>query len=177
MTQKSITQAMTLMGTFNQSGNISNDEGAKIAEIDYAQMRLESRKRIIRNLRLGRRYRGNESGLARVREANQSGVGQELQLELQLPFFAVASFLVIARSTIRRSSKVRVAKSSATSPRRQPALSIFGKVKEQFVRDCVENLRADWDADDYVFAFLSRSIATLTVHAATRHVQRVVAQV
>src|SRR5881394_359310 len=168
---------MTFMRAFNQSGNVRDHERVEITEIDHAQMRFKRRERIISDLRLRRRHRGNERRLAGVRETNQPHVRQQLQFQLQLTFFTVAAFLVITRRAICRSRKVRIAKSAAATLRRLPALTVFGKVKQQFARYRIENLSSNRHADNDIIAFFSRSVAAFTVHAASSDVQRVVAQV
>src|SRR6185369_8376940 len=77
---------------------------------------------------------------------------------------------------ISRSRKVRVAKSAAATLGRLPALTGFSKVKQQLARYRIEDLSSDWHTHNDVIAFFSRSVAALTVHAASGDVQRVVAQ-
>ena len=54
---------------------------------DYAQVRLERRERIVRDLRPRRRDPRNQCGFAGVREAHQTDVRQKLQFQPQIALF------------------------------------------------------------------------------------------
>ena len=55
MPEKSVAQARSLRGSFDQSRNIRDDECIEIAHVDDAEIRFERCERIIGDLRLGRR--------------------------------------------------------------------------------------------------------------------------
>src|SRR5437588_13121394 len=115
MPQKPITESVSLMCAFNQSGNVSNHKRPKVTEIDDTQVWFERSKRIIGNLRFRRRHCGDERGFACVWKSHQSDVGQKFQFELQLKLFTRTSFLMITRRAIRRGRKMRVAKPAAST--------------------------------------------------------------
>src|ERR1041384_2801633 len=112
------------MSAFDQSRYVGDDEGTKVAEINHTQMRLQSRERIIRDLRARCRHGRNERRLARVRKTHQTNISEQLQLELQVQLLSLASGLAIARSTVGRGREVRVSKSAPPAARSQPAVAI-----------------------------------------------------
>jgi hypothetical protein len=66
---------------------------------------------------------------------------------------------------------------AAASVRRQPALSVCFKVKQQLTGLWIKHLRSDRYSHNHIVAFFSGAIATLAVQSATRNVQGVVTQV
>src|SRR6185295_4119801 len=115
MSQKSIAQTRAGVRTFDQSRYVGDHESFEVTEIDYLKVRLKGRERIVRNLRTRRRHRRDKRRLARIRETNETNICEQLQLELKIQFFALASVLMIARSAIRRSREVGVAKTAAAT--------------------------------------------------------------
>jgi len=58
---------------------------------------------------------------------------EQFQFELEFKLFARIPFLVIAGRAIGRGGKVRVAKSSAATARREPARAVLIQVKQQII--------------------------------------------
>src|SRR5260370_17129700 len=83
---------------------------------------------------------------------------------------------MVTRCAICRTGKVRVAETSATAMRTQPALSVGLTVKQGFIRLRIKHLGPHRHADNYVCAFFARTIAALAMQTATGDVQRVVTQ-
>src|SRR5829696_1044579 len=100
VSQKTIAQTRACMSSFDQSRYVGNDEGTKVTEIHYTQMRFQSGERIIRNLWTRRRHRRNKRRLARVWKTHQTNISEQLQLELQVQLLSLASGLMVARSAI-----------------------------------------------------------------------------
>src|SRR5258708_7240506 len=84
---------------------------------------------------------------------------------------------MVARRAVRRAGKVRVAKTSASTVRGQPALSVRVTIKQQFIRLWIKHLRADGHANNHIRALFARTIAALSVQTAAGDVQRVVTKV
>jgi hypothetical protein len=99
--QESIAETVSFMRAFDQTRNVGDDERAKVAQIDNAEMRLQRRKWIVRNLRVRSGDGRDESGFSGIRKTNQTDISKQLQLKLKLKFLAGASFLVITRRAIR----------------------------------------------------------------------------
>src|SRR5262249_1542148 len=86
------------------------------------------------------------------------------------------SFLMVTRRAIRRSRKVRVAKTSTTAACCQPAPAVFVKIEQQLVGMRIQDLSADRDAHDDIRSLFARAIATLTMQSAPGDVNRLIAK-
>src|ERR1041385_6865865 len=177
VSQKSIAQARAGVRTFDQSGYVGDHESTKATEIDNTEMRLQRRERVISDLRPRRGNSRDKSRLPRIRKPNQPNVREQLQLELQVQLFALASGLMVARRAIRRSREVRVAKTAAATARRQPAIAVVAQVVQQITCRSLKDLCSNWNANNQIFALMSRAIRSLTMQTTLRDMARVVAQV
>src|ERR1041384_7371668 len=141
------------MSAFDQSRYVGDDEGTKVAEINHTQMRLQSRERIIRDLRARCRHGRNERRFPRVWKTHQTNISEQLQLELQVQLLSLASGLMVARSTIGRGREVRVPKSATPTTRGQPAITIVIEIVKQLACISVKDLRADRHAHNQIITF------------------------
>ena len=73
-------------------------------EAHDTEVRLERRERVVGDLRLRRAHRRDQRRLPRVREADERGVGEQLQLELQPALLAVLALFGEARRRGARST-------------------------------------------------------------------------
>ena len=146
---------MTFVRAFDQPGNIRDDKRAKITEINHAQVRLERGERIVGNLRPRRRDLRDEGRFPGIGKTDQPHISEQLELELKLELFARTSFLMVARCSVCRSRKARIAKSATSTARRQPALSRVAQINQQVVCARIKNLRAQRNAHDLVAPFAS----------------------
>ena len=78
-----------IRGTFDQAGNIGNDETLVGLDADHAKMGLQRGERIIGHFRRCRRDGADEGGLAGVGKAEHADIGQHLELQAQLALLAV----------------------------------------------------------------------------------------
>ena len=110
-------QAVAGMRALDQSRNIGDDERPVIAVVggDDAQVRLERGEGVIGDLGPRGRDARNQRGLAGVRETDQSDIGQQLQLEAELVFFAGTAVLVLGGRLMRRRGEARVALAAAAA--------------------------------------------------------------
>ena len=76
-------ESVSFVRSFDQTGDIGDDEAAEVVELHHAELRFERRERIVRDLGPRRREARNERGFAGVRESDQSHIGEQLQLEPQ----------------------------------------------------------------------------------------------
>src|SRR5437867_2696540 len=86
-------QTMTEMSAFDQTRNVGDDEGFVAVDGNDAELRLERREWVVRNLRACRRDARNQSGLADVGIADQPRVRQKLQLQSKILFFTESAVL------------------------------------------------------------------------------------
>src|SRR4051794_2706546 len=176
VSQKTIAQTGARMCTFNQSRYVCDHESTKITEIDDAEMRLECRERIVSDLRSRGRNSRDKRRLSRIRKTHEPDIREQFQLELQVKLFTLAARLMVARSAIRRSRKMRVAETAAATAPREPAIAVVTKVVQQVACRCFKDLCSNRNANNQVFAVMSRAIRSLTMQTTLRNVARVITQ-
>jgi hypothetical protein len=174
--QEAIAQSRSRVRAFNQTGNVGDHERAKVAEIDDAEVRLQSRERIVSDFRTRGGNGRDESRLAGVWKTHEADVRQQFQLELKLTLFAFAAGLVISRRAIRRTGEVRVAETAAAAARCQPAGAVVTQVMQQVACVCVKDLGSYGNTNDQVFAVAARTIRAFAVQPAIGYVARVVTE-
>ena len=109
-------KAVPLVRAFDQAGNIGDDEGRVIiVRAHDAQVRLERGERIIGDLGLGGRDARDQRRFAGVRKSDQPDIGQQLQFQPQMSFFAGPAVLVLGRRLMGE-----VAKRALPRPPRPP---------------------------------------------------------
>ena len=140
-----------------------------------AEVRLERGERVVGDLGLGRAHRGDQRRLARVREADERGVGQQLQLEPQPALLAVLALLGEARRAPRVRQEARVAAPALPAARREPAVAVAHEVGEQLVVGRRHD-RALGHVDDEVVAALAVLLLARAVRARAGLAVRVVAE-
>src|SRR6185503_17688197 len=96
-------------------------------------MRLQSSKRIVRDLGTRGRDAGYQRRLAGIRKTNQSNIGDQFQLELQRSDFARLAVFVMTRRSIGRSRELRVASSTSSTARDNGALTHNRKIVKQLI--------------------------------------------
>src|SRR6185437_2099199 len=176
VSQETIAQTSASVRALNQSGNIGDHESTKVTEIDNTKMRLQSRERIISDLRSRRGDSRDKRRLSRIRKTNQTNVREQLQLELHIQLFTLAARLMVARRAIRRSRKVGVAETAAATARRQPAITVVTQVVQQVTCARVKDLCSNWNPNNQVFAVMARAIRSLAVQTTLGDVAGVVTQ-
>ena len=86
--QELVTQADAAVGAFDQAGQVGQDEDAFAAGVDDAEVGVLGRERIVGDLRLGLRQPAEQRRLAGVGQADQAGVGDDLQFQDEPAFLA-----------------------------------------------------------------------------------------
>ncbi len=87
---------MPLRGPFDEPGDVGDDDLAVVG-LDRPQVGLQRGERVVGDLRLGARQAGDERRLAGVGQADEADVGQQAQLQLDLPFLPGQPLLGQAR--------------------------------------------------------------------------------
>ena len=91
--QEPVPEPSPVAGPLDEPGEVGHDELGVVVEPHHAEVRLEGGERVVGDLRLGRRDRGDEGGLADAREPDQRHVGEQLQLEAQPALLAHLALL------------------------------------------------------------------------------------
>ncbi len=69
------------MGSFNEARDVRDDKAGMVVQGDDPQIGNDGGEGVVGNLGPGRGNAGNEARLAHVGVANQTDVGQELELQ------------------------------------------------------------------------------------------------
>ena len=85
--------------TFDDAGDVGDDELGRFIQPHDAEMRLQRGERIVGDLRLGRRDHTDERRLSGIRKSDESDVGHQLQFEFQPPFLAMLALFGEFRCT------------------------------------------------------------------------------
>src|ERR1700737_2913996 len=81
-------ESMPLVRSFDEAGDVGDDERLVFIRAHDAQVRDQRRERIVRDLRLGRADGRNQRRLAGVWPADVSAVGDQLQLDGEFALFS-----------------------------------------------------------------------------------------
>src|SRR5439155_6964334 len=95
---------------------------------DYAQVRLECRKWIIRNFGTRRRHARQQSRFAGIGESHQADVGEQLQLQPQAALLTRESVLMFLGRAMDRRSEACIASSAASATANDETLVGRGEV-------------------------------------------------
>ena len=113
--QEFVAEADALVRALDQAGNIGHGDAGEIGIFDHADHRLQRGERIGRDLRVRVGKAREQRRFARVRIADQPGVGDRFQLELELAALALLAVLVAARRLVGRRLEIHVAAPAATA--------------------------------------------------------------
>src|SRR5690348_6679513 len=172
MPQELNSESVSLMGPFNESREIRQHKRA-VTGLNNPKMRLESSKRIIRNLRPCGGEPRNQRRLSCVWKADQPHVGEQLQFQAQLQQFSRFALFLLGGSLVCRGGETRISTSAATSMRNCVALARRCEVEDLLARVCVvdNGSHRNWDFD--ALPVTSGSVATLAMPAAFGFVLRI----
>ena len=158
-----------------EPGHVGDDEAAIVAQRDDAEIGRQRRERVVGDLRTRGGDARDQGGLAGVRKADQTDVGEQLQLQAQESLFAGLARFGPPRRAVGGRHELRVAAPAASSFRDQDPLAFFGEIGEQLQagstaplsrRDLLEHQRADRHVDLEIVRALAGLVRALAVLAA-----------
>ena len=120
----------TFARSLDEPGDVGDDELEVVVDPHHAEVRLERRERVVRDLGLRRRDAADERALARVREADERDIGHQLQLEQQPALLAVLALLRERRRPPRVRQEAGVPTSSAAAGGGPPSVTVVHEVGE-----------------------------------------------
>jgi hypothetical protein len=138
-------------------------------------VRFERGERIVRDLGLRRTDRRDQCRLAGVRESDQRGVGEQLELELEPLLLAVFALLGKRRCAPRIRQEPRVAAPTLPAARREPSIAMAHQVGEQLAV-ARPNGGSFGNIDHEVGAALAVQLLALTVRSRHRLPMRMIAK-
>ena len=176
-----VPEADAFARAFDQARHVGDRELAPVGRLDRSEHGRERREGIVRDLRLRVRDAPQQRGLAGVGEADECGVGEQLQPQVELQLFSREAGLGEARSLARRRREALVAATRAAAARHDDARTGMCEIREQL--SLVEDLGADRHAQLGVVAcraVLERAApvpAAAGLHALIRPERREVTQI
>ncbi len=99
--EEAVAQSDAFMRALDQAGQIGEHELA-LVDTHHAELRMQRGEGIVGDLRLGRADRGEEGGLAGVGQADQPGVGDQLQAQADGALLAGLAGIGLARRLVGR---------------------------------------------------------------------------
>ena len=134
----------------DQARDVGDDELAAVGRLDRAEHRLERRERVVGDLRPRVRDPREQRRLAGVRQPDERGVGEQLQVQLDVALVARHSDLGEPRHLPDRADEARVAAAAAPAAREHDARLRVREIGDS--SSLVEHLRPDRHADLDVLA-------------------------
>src|SRR5712691_6105053 len=137
MAEKANTKARTQVRSFDEAWKIGDHERAAqlcavpasaTVSVNNTQIRFQRGEGVVRNFRARRGDHGNQSGLAGIGKSNQADIGQEFQLQTDMPLLAWKTIFMFARSLVPGLGKVLIAASAPASVCDQHALARGGEI-------------------------------------------------
>ena len=160
--EKAIAEADALVRALDQARYIGEHEFAAVGLGD-AELRIQRGERIVGDLRLGRTDRGKEGRFPRIRQADDAGIGDELEPQADGKLLAGLAGIGVAGRAIGRGFEVRIAEAAIAAAGEEGALAGFGQIGDQGRAIFFVDLRADRHLEHGVGA--ARAVAVLA-HAA-----------
>jgi hypothetical protein len=150
--QEAGAQARAFRSALDQAGNVGDDEALVGRQVHDAEVRGQGRERIVGDLRLGGAGGGQEGRLARVGQADQADVGDQLQPHPDPAFFAFLAGIGVFRGLVDRALEVQVAPAAVAALGQQQARARVVEVGDQGFLVLFEDLGADRDLQQHVVA-------------------------
>ena len=114
MAEEPVAKAVALVRALDQAGNVGEHEVAPV-DLDHAETGMERRERIIGDLGLGGRNRGEKGRLAGVRQPDQAGVGDQLEPEDERALDPFLAGIGAARGAVGRGGEMGVAEAAVAA--------------------------------------------------------------
>ena len=124
VTEKAVAEPVAFMGAFDQAGNVRQHEFAAI-DADDPEMRMQRREGIIGDLRLGGLTRGEESRFAGIGQADEAGIGDELQAQPDGALVTLQARIGTARRPVGRGREMGIAEAAIAALGEDEALRRF----------------------------------------------------
>ena len=115
MAQEVMSQTDALAGTLDQAGDVGADKACALRHGYNAQRGHQRGEVVVCDLRLGCADGGNEGGLTHIGEADQTHIGDQLQLQRHLNVFAGHTGLCKLGDLSGGSGKMRIAVAAAAT--------------------------------------------------------------
>jgi hypothetical protein len=133
-----------------------------------AELRVQRGERIVRHLGPRRGNRADERGLAGVRHAEESHVGEHAQLQLEHARFPGHAARELARRAVHAGLEVEVAQPAVAALGEKRALAVLREVRDRLAGPGIADHGADGEAQDDVLGAAPVAIGAAAVLAGLR---------
>src|SRR5512143_941097 len=161
-------ESATFVRSLDDAGQVGDAERAIRRELNDAKVGTERGERIVADLGLRRGDDRQQRRFSRVGLADQTDVGDELELELERASLAIFTRLKLSRRSVGRGGEVRVALSAASAPSDDNAVAVLQHFAQELGRCEISNDGADRDRQNDVGAGPSAPVAAGPVVAGRR---------
>ena len=152
MPQEFVAQTNATMGAFDQARQIGQDKSPFPADQDQTEVRMLGRKWIVADFRLGAGKTAQQRRFAGIRQADQPGVGNDLQFQDDPAFLAKRAGLEFARGTVDGSGECLVASPASAAVSDVYFLIGFRQIAEDVPAVTVDDQGAGRHGDDDIAA-------------------------
>ncbi len=121
-------EADVLMRAFDQTRDVSQGATTVFMEVDDAHHRLEGGEGIVGDLGLGRTEGSEQRGLASVGEADEAGIGDAAEFEVEAALFTIRAWRELTRGLMGAGFEVDVAFPTTTTFTQNEALMRLSQV-------------------------------------------------
>ena len=157
MAQEVVAEARTLARALDDARNIRHDKVLLLTDRNHAEVGHQSREVVVCDLRARGRNHAQQRGLADIREADQTDIGQQLQLKDNVALHARQTRLGKTRCLTRRRCKMRVAPA---------AVAALGCYKRLAVGHILHDLTGFLVTDDRAARYANDQVRTVLALAA-----------
>ena len=155
MAQEADADALAFVGALDDARDVGHHEGFVVVVADDAQVGLQGRERIGRDLGFGGRNRGQKRRFAGIGESDESDIGQQLELENKDPFLPFFARLGVAGRLLGGGLEVVVAQAAAAAAAEDALLPRFHHLEKHLAGLGVLGDRADGHVEVDVLAVLA----------------------
>src|SRR5688572_10377772 len=177
VTQKFVAESLSLVSSFDESGNVGDHETLSLAITDDPEVRNKSCERIIGDLRP---YSGDcrdQSRFPGIGQPDNAHIGQQSELDCQFPFLSGKPGLRITRTPVGRRYEVGISLSTSAAGGKHDLLTGDFQISYEFLRAGIPHDRANRHADHPICAAASMAIFAHPMFAASGFIQLLIAQV
>jgi hypothetical protein len=129
MAEEPVPEPVSFVRPCDEARHVGHDERAFAMEADHTEVRDERRERIVRDFRAGCGDPRDHRRLAGIRKADESDIGQQLEMETQVFFFSRQSGLRPPRCAVRGGRERRVAVPAEAPLRDEHAFAICREIR------------------------------------------------
>ena len=159
-------QASAFRSALDQAGHIGHDKAFLGTHAHHAQIGVQGGERVVGDFGARVGNGGDQGGLSRVGHAQQTHIGQDLELEFERAALTGPTRGFLAGRTVGRAFVVHVAKTAITTLGQQNLFAGFQKFKQDLTRLGIGHDGAHGQLQDDVIAFDTKHVRAFAVFAA-----------